>query len=163
MVFGTPMTARVRPWRPASSAIRCAPRSVPSPPMTNSTLMPCRRSVATIVAGPWSPREVPRMAPPWLGMPATTAWGTRTGPAPPPVTRAEPEDVADAVVVRQLQDQAADDVVQPGGQAAAGDDPHPGGRRVEEDALPGPARLQGGQVRDRMAAPGRAGQRVIQE
>ena len=35
MVFGMPMTLIVRPRRPASSPIFCAPRSVPSPPIAN--------------------------------------------------------------------------------------------------------------------------------
>ena len=42
----------------------CAPRSVPSPPITNSTLMLIRSRQSTISLGSCSPREVPRIVPP---------------------------------------------------------------------------------------------------
>ena len=61
---------------------------------------------------------------------------------------AEPEDVGDAVVVGELEDQAADHVVQPGAQAAARHDPGPRAGRVEVDVLARPAGLERGQVGD---------------
>ena len=82
MVFGTPTTASVTPRRSASSAISCAPRSVPSPPMTISTLTPRRVSVVTIAAASWPPRDVPRMVPPRLWMPATSAGVSCIGSSP---------------------------------------------------------------------------------
>ena len=66
MVFGTPMTDSSTPSRSAAAAIWSAPRSDPSPPMTNSTETPSLASVATIMSGSWLPRDVPRMVPPRL-------------------------------------------------------------------------------------------------
>ena len=152
IVFGTPMTRQLQPALGASSAIFAAPRSEPSPPITNRTEIPSRTSVSTISAGSWSPREVPRIVPPLLWMSATTSRvephrrDVRAGQAAEAV--AEPEALGDAVVVGELEDQAADHVVQPGAQAAARDDPGPGPRRVEVDVLARSARLERGQVRD---------------
>ena len=79
IVFGTPMTDSARPRRSASSAIFAAPRSVPSPPITNSREMPRRSRVATIRCGSWLPRDVPRMVPPRLWMSATASRLSTTG------------------------------------------------------------------------------------
>src|ERR1700753_1747919 len=68
MVLGTPMTESTTPRAAASSAISWAPRSVPSPPMTNRTDTPSRASVVTSSAESWGPRELPRIVPPRLGL-----------------------------------------------------------------------------------------------
>ena len=89
------------------------------------------RSVATITAGSWLPREVPRMVPPRLWMSATTSWVSRTGslsPTRPRKPSRKPSTSVDAVVVRELEHQAADHVVEPGAEAAAGHDRRPGDR-----------------------------------
>ncbi len=166
IVFGTPTTDSVMPRRSASSAIRCAPRRVPSPPMTNSTLTPSRSSVATIAAGSWPPREVPRMVPPRLWMSATTSWLSRSGSQPstrPRKPSRKPSTCGHAVVVRQLEHQAADHVVEPGAEAAAGHDRRPGERRVEVDVLARAARLHRRQLADRaLVGDGRA-HRVVEQ
>jgi hypothetical protein len=51
MVFGMPTTPIVSPCRDASSLIFCAARSVPSPPIVNSTPTPSALRVSTICAG----------------------------------------------------------------------------------------------------------------
>jgi len=73
IVLGTPTTARGWSRAAAASAMRWAPRSVPSPPMTNRMQMPRRSRVAAMSSGSWSPREVPRTVPPRVWMPATSA------------------------------------------------------------------------------------------
>ncbi len=143
---------------PPSTAIFAAPRSEPSPPITNRTEIPSLTSVSTISDGSWSPREVPRMVPPRLWMSATTSRDRRTGATSgagqAAEAVAEPDHVGDAVVVGQLEDQAADHVVQPGAQAAARHDPGPGPGRVEVDVLARAARLQArAGPRRRTAAP----------
>ena len=71
IVFGMPTTAIRSPRRSASSASFCAPRRLPSPPITNRMFTPCRASVSTATAGSWLPRDVPRIVPPRLLMSAT--------------------------------------------------------------------------------------------
>ncbi len=73
IVFGTPMTDRASPRRSASSASLAAPRSVPSPPITNSSETPSRTSVSTMSTGSCRPRDVPRTVPPRLWMSATAS------------------------------------------------------------------------------------------
>ena len=73
IVFGTPTTA-ILPSRSATALATCiAPRSVPSPPMTNRMLMFIRSRQSTIAAGSWPPRELPRIVPPSSSMLLTTS------------------------------------------------------------------------------------------
>ena len=90
IVFGTPMTDSSTPSRRAVEAIFSAPRSEPSPPITNRTEIPSLTSVSTISAGSWSPREVPRMVPPLLWMSETTSRDRRTGVASGPTSPRKP-------------------------------------------------------------------------
>ncbi len=71
------------------------------------------------------------MVPPRLWMSATTSRFSRTGSVVADQAAeavAEAEHVGHPVVVGQLEHQAADHVVQPGAQAAAGHDRRPGSR-----------------------------------
>ena len=65
IVFGTP-TIAIRSLRARRSRrrCRCAPRSEPSPPITNRMLMPSCSRQSTISSGSCCPREVPRIVPP---------------------------------------------------------------------------------------------------
>ena len=72
------LRARRRPRSAAprsaiTSAICCAPRSEPSPPMTNRMLMPSCSRQSTISSGSCCPREVPRIVPPSSLMSRTTS------------------------------------------------------------------------------------------
>jgi hypothetical protein len=57
IVLGIPTTASSIPRRNASTAIACAPRIVPSPPIANRQWIPCAASVSTIASGACAPRE----------------------------------------------------------------------------------------------------------
>ncbi len=61
IVFGMPMTLILRPRELISSTIACAPRSVPSPPMTKSTLIRFSTRKSTISFGGCGPRELPKI------------------------------------------------------------------------------------------------------
>ena len=71
IVFGMPTTAIFEPRSAISWAIRIAPRIVPSPPMTNRALIFIRSRQSTISTGSCSPREVPRIVPPFSLIPET--------------------------------------------------------------------------------------------
>ena len=90
IVFGTPMTDSSTPSRSAVEAIFAAPRSEPSPPITNRTEIPSRTRVSTISAGSWLPREVPRKVPPRLWMSETTSRDRRTGVTSGPISPRKP-------------------------------------------------------------------------
>ena len=64
----------------------------------------------------------------------------------PLVAVAETVDARDAVASGELRDDAADDVVQPRAQAAAGDDGGGGLGRIEEDLLARAGDLEAGAV-----------------
>jgi hypothetical protein len=69
------------------------------------------------------------------------------------ISVAEAEYLGDAVMLRQLENEAADHVVQPRAQAAAGHDADPGVGGLEVEAFARPARFERRQVADR-ATPG---------
>ncbi len=73
IVLGTPTTAIFWPRAAITAAICIAPRSVPSPPITNRALTFIRSRQSTISPGSWPPREVPRIVPPSSSMSLTTA------------------------------------------------------------------------------------------
>ena len=64
------------------------------------------------------------------------------GRVEPLVAAPEPEHFPDAIAMLQLQENRADDVVQAGAQAAAGDDAGAGVRRIEEQPLARPGQLE---------------------
>ena len=68
IVFGIPTTASFSPRLAASTAMLCAPRIVPSPPIAKRQLIPFEASVSTIAAASCPPRDVPSMVPPraWM-------------------------------------------------------------------------------------------------
>ena len=161
IVFGTPTIAIRSPRSAITPAISCAPCSEPSPPITNRTLTPTCSRQSTISSGSWRPRELPRIVPPSSLMPLTTSASSSMSSVPVAgdealVAVAEADDAAHAVVPGELHHEAADDVVEPGAEPAAGDDPDPRLGRVEEDLAPRAAGLEAGQLLDGHAA--RAGQ-----
>ena len=96
--------------------------------------------------------SVPSAVPPSWWMSATVAGVELDGlvpcsPTRPCVAVAEAEDLADAVALRQLEDEPADHVVDPRAQAAAGDDPAAEARGLEEDAVARPRELEGRRAR----------------
>jgi hypothetical protein len=79
------------------------------------------------------------------------------------VAVAEADDAPHPVVVGQVADQAADDVVETGAQPAAGHDPGPGLGRVEENLASRAGRLEAGQAADRTATRPDHAQGVVEE
>jgi hypothetical protein len=73
IVLGIPTTAIRPPRSRTRSAIVIAPRSVPSPPITNKTPMLSRSRQSTIASGSWLPRDVPKIVPPSSAIRLTTS------------------------------------------------------------------------------------------
>ena len=74
IVLGMPTTDFFRPRLSSSLTISAAPRSVPSPPITNRMSMFMSSRVSTMAPMSWAPRELPSRVPPKLW-----AWATDSG------------------------------------------------------------------------------------
>ena len=82
MVFGMPTTAFFKPRLSISFTIAAAPRSVPSPPMTNRISTFMSSSVSTMSPMSCWPRELPSIVPPKLCACSTELGRSTTGVCP---------------------------------------------------------------------------------
>ena len=141
IVFGTPTTLIFSRRRSTVSEIDVAADRVPSPPIMKSTPMFMRSSASTISSMSCGPRLEPIKTPAALVNVDHLGRGERhrvvaVARDEAAQTVAHPEDVAHPVPVVQLQHDGADDVVQPGAEAAAGDQRALQLARVVEDVFP---------------------------
>ncbi len=130
--------------------------------------MPSASRWSTTSLGSWVPRDEPRMVPPWWWMRFTTSGVSGIGSWPKRETHAlvavaKAEDPLHAVAVRELEHDAAHHVVEPGAEAAAGDDPAAERARIEEDLVARPRELEGRQVQGRPCVLSELGDAVVDE